>query len=514
MEWSPAINCNQNEICENGECIIQQSCTDECSFGSQQCILNKYQKCEDLNNDGCSEWGQIINCNQDEICEEGICVSSYGNIFTAENVKEITGTSVKDPFKEALKDIINFFKKLFGLSERGAEISQISLEIYRNDVLINQGVLEDHCIQAENDYNCIYEDNELSPGDYSYYVRLSSDEESKTSNIADINICYPSCYEEEYPQIKFLSPINGSILNNNVSEIIVNTTLFNASVKAENLANSVEINLAKDENSNLFIGEIELAFGENIIEAESANGSSNFLDFIAVYRNEIQNSCLDKDGDGFNDASCGGNDCNDDARSVNINQTENCEDKRDNNCNNLIDLDDPQCLAVSNAPNPNINPQSRQKNNQQPKTEFQSKDAGDSDNDGLPDDWELAYFGNLKQNGNDDYDQDKITNLEEFKQGTNPKISNLESNDSLIGLIIFIFLIAIITAPVVFIIKKIKNKKRMRLESQLANPQHKQIYEYIYKARKNKTPDYEIKNNLISAGWKSEEINYLFNIRS
>ena len=44
----------------------------------------------------------------------------------------------------------------------------------------------------------------------------------------------------------------------------------------------------------------------------------------------------------------------------------------------------------------------------------------DSDNDLLPDTWEIKYFGNLQQNGNGDFDHDGLTNLEEFLYGTDP----------------------------------------------------------------------------------------------
>ncbi len=44
----------------------------------------------------------------------------------------------------------------------------------------------------------------------------------------------------------------------------------------------------------------------------------------------------------------------------------------------------------------------------------------DSDNDGLPDAWELAIFGNLGQNGTGDPDGDGVNNLGEFTTGTNP----------------------------------------------------------------------------------------------
>ena len=45
---------------------------------------------------------------------------------------------------------------------------------------------------------------------------------------------------------------------------------------------------------------------------------------------------------------------------------------------------------------------------------------GDSDQDGLPDWWELKYFGNLNQGPGDDPDGDGLTNLQEYQYGTDP----------------------------------------------------------------------------------------------
>jgi hypothetical protein len=44
----------------------------------------------------------------------------------------------------------------------------------------------------------------------------------------------------------------------------------------------------------------------------------------------------------------------------------------------------------------------------------------DSDDDGLPDDWELAYFNGLQSDGTGDYDGDGQTDGMEFKAGTDP----------------------------------------------------------------------------------------------
>jgi hypothetical protein len=44
----------------------------------------------------------------------------------------------------------------------------------------------------------------------------------------------------------------------------------------------------------------------------------------------------------------------------------------------------------------------------------------DTDDDGLPDSWEIAHFGNLSQTATGDFDHDGISNLQEFIDGSNP----------------------------------------------------------------------------------------------
>jgi len=52
-------------------------------------------------------------------------------------------------------------------------------------------------------------------------------------------------------------------------------------------------------------------------------------------------------------------------------------------------------------------------------------DAEDTDNDGLPDDWEITHFGNItSQNSSGDPDGDDNDNLTEFLDGTNPNDPN------------------------------------------------------------------------------------------
>jgi hypothetical protein len=46
--------------------------------------------------------------------------------------------------------------------------------------------------------------------------------------------------------------------------------------------------------------------------------------------------------------------------------------------------------------------------------------AGDSDNDGMPDWWELQHFGTLERDGTGDYDGDGKSDLQEYLDGTDP----------------------------------------------------------------------------------------------
>ncbi len=52
--------------------------------------------------------------------------------------------------------------------------------------------------------------------------------------------------------------------------------------------------------------------------------------------------------------------------------------------------------------------------------EYVYNDTSDTDQDGLPDVWEMLHFGNLNQNGTDDPDNDQFINLQEFQNGTDP----------------------------------------------------------------------------------------------
>jgi parallel beta-helix repeat protein len=52
----------------------------------------------------------------------------------------------------------------------------------------------------------------------------------------------------------------------------------------------------------------------------------------------------------------------------------------------------------------------------------------DTDADGLQDEWEMWYFGNLSQGPDDDYDGDGWTNVEEYFAGTDPTVFTVFDN--------------------------------------------------------------------------------------
>jgi hypothetical protein len=54
--------------------------------------------------------------------------------------------------------------------------------------------------------------------------------------------------------------------------------------------------------------------------------------------------------------------------------------------------------------------------------------APDSDEDTLPDWWEMAWFGHLNATAEDDGDEDNLNNLEEYVHGTSPVNADTDSD--------------------------------------------------------------------------------------
>ena len=56
----------------------------------------------------------------------------------------------------------------------------------------------------------------------------------------------------------------------------------------------------------------------------------------------------------------------------------------------------------------------------------------DTDDDDLPDDWEMKFFGNLAQKAEDDPNGNLVTNLEEYRRGLNPGVEFWYVDDSVV----------------------------------------------------------------------------------
>jgi len=83
-----------------------------------------------------------------------------------------------------------------------------------------------------------------------------------------------------------------------------------------------------------------------------------------------------------------------------------------------IDAGDP-ASAFSNEPEPNG---SRVNMGVYGNTAEATSRSADSDEDGLPDDWEMEHFGDLAHDAVADPDSDLISNMEEYRRGYNPAV--------------------------------------------------------------------------------------------
>lgn len=69
--------------------------------------------------------------------------------------------------------------------------------------------------------------------------------------------------------------------------------------------------------------------------------------------------------------------------------------------------------------------------------DFSPVGSADTDMDGLPDDWELHWFGNLAQTASGDPDGDGVTNINEYRAGTDPTRATTNDSGSALKLEVF-----------------------------------------------------------------------------
>ncbi|MEF8846815.1 MAG: PKD domain-containing protein [Candidatus Paceibacterota bacterium] len=75
LEWSSNYYCSSGEVCSNGSCVQEQTCSDQCSYGDQECTGNdSYHTCGDYDSDSCLEWSSDYYCSSGETCSGGSCI--------------------------------------------------------------------------------------------------------------------------------------------------------------------------------------------------------------------------------------------------------------------------------------------------------------------------------------------------------------------------------------------------------------------------------------------------------
>ncbi|MCD4666446.1 hypothetical protein K8R47_01400 [archaeon] len=456
----------------------------------------------------------------------GVCLGSCGNGYTLDNSYSCDiGKEHRNPpvccFPYCSDDIDNDGDGLIDLSDPGC--------ISKSDTSESCNPENSACSSSSN---CC--------GDLVCENNLCAQEEQEV----ELEICN---YDEENGyqvgndlSLQVNEPDDGDEFDTN-EEIIIDVDVENngeddLSIYVEawlfDLDDDESIENEKSDRQSIDSGDEE-TFEFTLIVPDNAVENHDYYFAIKAYKNRDENEqcvseyfdveineveCYDDDDDGYDTCE---NDCNDHDEDINPGENEVCSDNIDNDCDGYIDNADSECGGACNE-NWNCgewNPgdcsfgqtQIRVCNDlnncgttlNKPNIERLCQESPDDDDDGLPDEWELLYFGNLLEGPNGDYDNDGLINIDEFIRNTNPKVSDkISGNWLVIALIAFIVVVLGGVISYFVVLKKLKKKN-----VNVGKPLDPRLVSYVKKCREKGINDAMIKKELIKVGWKMEDIN-------
>ncbi|HQP95156.1 MAG TPA: PKD domain-containing protein [Myxococcota bacterium] len=92
LEWGDASDCG-DQFCSSGKCA--DDCDNECStINSRQCEVGGYVICNEYDGDGCLEWGTVLFCGQDQVCNGGFCSEECTSACTVQGARKCDGDAV------------------------------------------------------------------------------------------------------------------------------------------------------------------------------------------------------------------------------------------------------------------------------------------------------------------------------------------------------------------------------------------------------------------------------------
>ncbi len=75
LEWGPVVRCDEDQVCDGGRCVEEEAdCRDECAAGDRQCEGPAVSTCGDFDADDCLDWGPAAPCPPTDACDGGECV--------------------------------------------------------------------------------------------------------------------------------------------------------------------------------------------------------------------------------------------------------------------------------------------------------------------------------------------------------------------------------------------------------------------------------------------------------